>query len=60
MGISPTSMERGSSSTKTATFDQNVIMSHVFSSETGVPVARLLRLVDQAGELYVAVRWKEL
>lgn len=36
--------------------DQKMIMSHVLSSETGMPVARLLRLVYQAGEVYVAVR----
>ena len=41
-----------------ADLDAAAIMSHVLSSETGMPVARLLRLVDQDGNLYVVVRWK--
>lgn len=40
--------------------DEKAMMTHVLSSETGMPVARLLRLLDQDGDLFVAVRWKEL
>lgn len=40
--------------------DTTAILSHVLSSETGMPVSRLLRLVDQDGKLLVAVRWKGL
>ena len=40
--------------------DAEAIMSHVLSSETGMPVARLLRLLDQDGGIYVVVRWKGL
>lgn len=31
---------------------------HVLASETGMPVARLFRLVEQDNKLYVLVRWK--
>lgn len=40
--------------------DHKAILFQVFSSETDMSVARLLRLVDQDGDLYVAVRWKRL
>lgn len=40
--------------------DTTAIMSHVLSSETGMPVARLLRLVEEDGQLFVAVWWKGL
>lgn len=40
--------------------DEKFILSHVLSSETGMQVARLPRLVDQDGELFVAVRWEDL
>lgn len=35
-------------------------MSHVISSETGMPVARLLKLVKVNDDLKVQVRWKGL
>lgn len=35
-------------------------MSHVLSSETGMPVARLLRLEEVDDEIKVLVRWKGL
>lgn len=35
-------------------------MSHFLSSETGMTVALLLRLMNQGGELYVSVRLKGL
>ena len=35
-------------------------MPHVLLSETGIPVARLLRLEDKPEGLMVAVRWKGL
>lgn len=35
-------------------------MPHVLSSETGMPVARLMRLVETPNGLMVFVRWKEL
>ena len=35
-------------------------MSHVLSSETGMPVARLLRLDEVDDKVKVLVRWKEL
>lgn len=40
--------------------DEKEIMSHVLSSETGMPLSRLLRLVEQDGDLFVLVRWKGL
>ena len=40
--------------------NQEVILSHVLSSETGMPVARLLRLEDTEDGLHVVVRWKGL
>lgn len=40
--------------------DTTAIISHVPSSETGMPVTRLLRLVDQDGRIFVTVRWKGL
>lgn len=33
--------------------DQKVVMFHILSSETSLPVARLLRLVNEGCELYV-------
>jgi len=38
----------------------DVIMSHVLSSETGMPVSRLLRLIDDPNGLMVQVRWRGL
>ena len=40
--------------------NQEVIFSHVLSSETGMPVTRLLRLVDTEDGLKVIIRWKGL
>lgn len=40
--------------------DTTALMSHVLSSETGMPVSRLLRLVQKDTELFVSVRWKGL
>lgn len=36
--------------------DAKAILSHVLASETGIPVSRLLRLVEQDGKLYVLHR----
>lgn len=38
----------------------DAILSHFLPSETGIPVARLLRLFEQDNELFVLVRWKGL
>lgn len=35
-------------------------MSHVLSSETGMPVAPLMKIVDTADGMMVQVRWKGL
>lgn len=35
-------------------------MSHALSSETGIPVSRLLRLIEEEGRLFLTVRWKGL
>lgn len=43
-----------------ADLDKEAIMSHVLSSETGMPVSRLLRIVEQDRKLYNWVRWKGL
>jgi len=40
--------------------DQVAIMPHVLQSETGMPVARLMRLVDDPDGLKVQVRWRGL
>jgi hypothetical protein len=40
--------------------DATAIMSHVLSSETGMPVARLMRLVDSPDGLEVQGRWRGL
>lgn len=40
--------------------DTRVILSHVLASETGMPVSRLMKLVDDSGKLYIQVRWKGL
>lgn len=40
--------------------DARVILSHVLASETGMPVSRLIKLVDDDGTLCVQVRWKGL
>lgn len=40
--------------------DEKAILSYVFSSETGMPVSRLLKLVKLDGSFCVAVRWKGL
>lgn len=40
--------------------DTNAILSHVFSSEKGMPVSPLLQLVEENGSLFESVRWKEL
>lgn len=41
-----------------ACVDEKVIMSHVLSSETGIPVSRLMELVKVNNEINVLVRWK--
>lgn len=43
-----------------ASLNTTAILSHVLSSETGMPVSRLLKLIEQDGELFVSVRWKGL
>lgn len=40
--------------------DTEAIMSHVISSETGMPVQRLMRLVDSDDGIMVQVRWRGL
>lgn len=40
--------------------DTTAILSHVLASETGMPVSRLLRLVEEDGKFFVIVRWKGL
>lgn len=40
--------------------DADAILSHVLASETGMPVSRLLRLIEQDNQLFVLVRWKGL
>ena len=39
---------------------QEAIMSHVMSSEIGMVVSRLMRIIDEDGDLKVQVRWKGL
>lgn len=43
-----------------ASLDTKAIMSHVVASETGMPVQRLMRLVESDDGLMVQVRWKGL
>lgn len=43
-----------------ASLNTTSLLSHALSSETGMPVSRLLKLIDQDGELFVVVRWKVL
>ena len=43
-----------------SSLDQTVVMSHVLSSERGMPVARLIKLVNTSEGLKVLVRWKGL
>lgn len=43
-----------------SSLDKKVIMSHVLSSETGMPVAGLMKLAKVDNELKVQVRWKGL
>lgn len=38
--------------------DQAAIITHVLSSETSLPVARLLKVVEDNGKLIFNVRWK--
>lgn len=40
--------------------DVGAILSHVVSFEAGIPVSRLLRLVEQDGKLLYMVHWKGL
>lgn len=40
--------------------DETFVISHVLSSEIGMPVARLLQLFNGDGSLFVAVQWKDL
>ena len=40
--------------------DQKAVLSHVLSSETGMVVGRLLRLVKTDNGLFISVRWKGL
>lgn len=42
------------------TLDTNAIMSHVLSSETGMPVARLMRLIEEPDGLDFIVHWEGL
>ena len=42
------------------TLNTSAIMSHVLSSETRIPVARLLRFLDEQDGMKVLVRWKVL
>ena len=43
-----------------ASLNVEAILPHVLASETGMPVARLLELVEKEGQLFVRVRWKGL
>jgi transposase InsO family protein len=43
-----------------ASLDSVAILPHVLSSETGMPVARLMRLYEDEDGLKVVVRWKGL
>lgn len=43
-----------------SSLDEKVITSHVLSSETRMPVARLMKLVKDKDKLKVQVRWKGL
>lgn len=43
-----------------SSLDNEVIMSHVLATETGMPISRLLRLEEVDGSLYIALRWKGL
>ena len=45
---------------KDSSLDKEAIMPHVLSSETGMPVSRLLRLLDTEDGIKVLVRWKGL
>lgn len=40
--------------------DQKIIFSHILSSETGIPVSRLFRLVENSDGIKGALRWKGL
>lgn len=40
--------------------DEEAVISHDLSSETGMVVHRLIRLVETEDGLYVQVRWKRL
>lgn len=40
--------------------DTTAILPHVLSSETGMTLSRLLKLMEQNDELFVVVRWKGL
>lgn len=39
-------------------FSKTVVRYHVLSSETGLAVRRLLRLVDVSGDIIVVVPWE--
>ena len=41
-----------------ASLDAKAILSHAISSETGMQIQRLLRLVDKPDGIYVAIRWR--
>lgn len=43
-----------------SSLNRTAIMSHVISSETDMPVARLMKLVETESGLQVQVRWKGL
>ena len=45
---------------KDSSLNENAIMSHVLSSETGMPINRLVRFVETDDGLKVHVRWKGL
>lgn len=43
-----------------ASLNAKAILPHAISSETGMQIQRLLRLVDDADGLYVSIRWSGL
>ncbi len=43
-----------------SSLNKKAILSHVISSETGMPVARLMGIEEEDGKLFVVVRWKGL
>lgn len=43
-----------------ADLDKDDIMSHVLSSEKGMPMSLLFRIIEENGKPFVWVRWKGL